>query len=51
MWTQEQVRDTEKVIDKCFGLLQIKEHYERENLDPQAELLANLQLFNKEIQT
>ena len=48
MWTQEQVRDltTEKVIEECLGLFQIKEHYERQNLDPPAELLADLQLFN-----
>ena len=34
-----------------FGIIQIKEHYERQNLDPPAEVLADLQLFNEEIQT
>ena len=53
MWTQEQVRDltTEKVIEEHLGLFQIKEHYKRKNLDPPAELLADLLLFNEEIQT
>ena len=53
MWTQEQVGDltTEKVIEEHLGLFQIKEHYERKNLDPPAERLADLELFNEEIQT
>ena len=44
MWTQEQVRDltTEKVFEKCLGIFQIKEHYERQNVDPPAELLTDL---------
>ena len=51
MWTQEQLRDltTEKVIEKCLALFQIKQHYDRENLDPPAELLADLKPFNDEI--
>ena len=53
MWTQEQVRNltTQKVIEKHLGLFQIKEHYERQNVDPPAKLLADLQLFIEEIQT
>ena len=52
MWTQEQLRDlpTEKVIEACLILFQIK-HYERQNVDPPAELLADLQLLNEEIKT
>ena len=40
MWTHKQVKDltTEKVIEECLGLFQIKQHYERQNLDPPAEL-------------
>ena len=51
MWTQEQISDltNEKFIEKHFGLFQIKEHYKRQNLDPPAESLADLQLFNEEI--
>ena len=51
MWTQEQISDltNEKFIEKHFGLFQIKEHYKRQNLDPPAEGLADLQLFNEEI--
>ena len=53
MWTQEQLRDltTQKVIEECLALFQIKQHYDRQNLDPPAELLANLELFNEEIKT
>ena len=53
MWTQEQLRDltTEKVIEECLALFQIKQHYERQNVDPPAELLADLELFNEEIKT
>ena len=38
MWTQEQLRDytTEKVIEECLALFKIKQHYERQNLDPTA---------------
>ena len=52
MWTKEEVQEltTEKVIEKHLGLFKIKEHYECQNLDPPDELLADLQLFNKEIQ-
>ena len=51
MWTQQQLRDltTEKVIEECLALFQIKEHYERQNVNPPAELLADLELFNDEI--
>ena len=51
MWTQEQLRDltTQKVIEECLVLFQIKQHYDRQNLDPPAELLAYLELFNDEI--
>ena len=48
MWIQDLA--TEKVIEKHLGLFQIKEHYERQYLDPPAELLADL-LLNEEIQT
>ena len=53
VWTQEQVRDLtmEKVIEECLGLFQIKEHYERQNFDLPAKLLADLELFNEEFQT
>ena len=51
MWSQEQLRDltTQKVIEEHLALFQIKQHYDRQNLDPPAELLANLELFNDEI--
>ena len=51
MWTQQQLRDltTEKVIEEHLALFQIKEHYERQNVNPPAELLADLELFNDEI--
>ena len=53
MWTQEQLGDltTQKVIEECFTLFQIKQHYDRQNLDPPAELLADLELLNEEIKT
>ena len=53
MWTKEQVREltTENTIEECLGLFQIKVHCERQNLDPPDELLADLQLFNEEIET
>ena len=53
MWTQEQLRDLtrEKVIEECLALFQIKQHYERQNVDPTAELLADLELLNEEIKT
>ena len=53
MWTQEQLRDltTEKVIEERLALFQIKQHYERQNVDPPAELLADLELLNEEIKT
>ena len=52
MWTQEQLRDltTEKVIEECLALFQIK-HYKRQNVDPSAEFLADLELSNEEIKT
>ena len=48
IWTQEQLRDftTQKVIYEHFTLFQIKQHYDRQNLEPPAELLADLELFN-----
>ena len=51
MWTQEQLRDltTQKVIEECLALFQIKQHYDRQNLDPPAELLADLELFNDKV--
>ena len=53
MWTQEQLRDLtmEKFIEECLTLFQIKRHYERQNVDPPAELLADLELLNEEIKT
>ena len=53
MWTQEQLRDltTQKVIEECLALFQIKQHYERQNVDPPAELLADLEVLNEEIKT
>ena len=53
MWTQEQLRDltTEKVIEERLTLFQIKQNYERQNVDPPAELLADLELLNEEIKT
>ena len=53
MQTKEQVREltTEKAIQEHLGLFQIKAQYERQNLDPPDELLADLQLFNEEIET
>ena len=53
MWTQEQLRDltAEKVIEERLALFQIKQHYERQNADPPAELLADLELLNDEIKT
>ena len=53
MWTQEQLRDLtmKKVIEEHLALFQIKQHYERQNVDPPAELLADLELLNEEIKT
>ena len=53
IWTQEQLRDltTEKVIEERLALFQIKQHYERQNVDPPAELLTDLELLNEEIKT
>ena len=53
MWTQKQLRDltTQKVIEERLALFQIKQYYDRQNLDPPAELLADLELFNEEIKT
>ena len=53
MWTQEQLRDLtmEKVIEECLALFQIEQHYERQNVDHPAELLADLELLNEEIKT
>ena len=48
MWTKERVQE---VIEKCLGLFEIKGHNEHQNLDPPDELLADLQLFNQEIET
>ena len=50
MWTQEQLRDLtmEKVVEEHLALFQIKQHYERQDVDPQAELLADLELLNEE---
>ena len=41
----------EKVIEEPLALFQIKQHYERQNVDPPAELLADLELLNEEIKT
>ena len=51
MWTQQQLRDltTEKVVEEHLALFQIKEHYERQNVNPPAELLADLEHFYDEI--
>ena len=51
MWTQKQLRDltTQKVIEEHLALFQIKQHYDRQNLVPPAELLADLELFIDEI--
>ena len=45
--SQEQLRDLtmDKVIEECLALFQIKQHYERQNLDPPANFL------NEEIKT
>ena len=53
MWIQEQLRDLtrKKVIEKHLALFQIKQHYERQNVDSPAELLADLKLLNEEINT
>ena len=53
MWTQKQLRDltTEKVIKEHLALFQIRQHYERQNVDLPAELLADLELLNEEIKT
>ena len=53
MWTQEQLIDLtiEKVMEEHLALFQIKQHYDGQNLDPPAELLADLELFNEEIKT
>ena len=53
MWTQEQLREltTEKVIEEHLALFQIKQHNESQNVEPPAELLADLELFNEEIKT
>ena len=42
---------TEKVIEEHLALFQIKQHYERQNVDPTAELLADLEFLNEEIKT
>ena len=51
MWTQEQLRDltTQKVIEERFALFQIKQHYNRQNLDPPAAQLADLELLMKKL--
>ena len=51
MWTQEQLRDltTQKVIEECLALFQIKQHYKSQNVDP--PVLADLELLNEEIKT
>ena len=41
----------EKVIGEYLALFQIKQHYKRQNVDPPAELLADLELLNEEIKT
>ena len=41
----------EKVIEECLALFQIKQHYERQNVDPPAEPLADLERLNEEIKT
>ena len=53
MCTQEQLRDltTEKVIEECLALFQIKQHYEWQNVNPPAELLADLEFLDEEIKT
>ena len=53
MWTQEELGDltTEKVIEECLALFQIKQHYKRQNVDPPVELLADREHFNEEIKT
>ena len=53
MWTQEQLRylTTEKVIEECLALFQIKQNYERQNVGPPAELLVDLEFLNEEIKT
>ena len=53
MWTQEQLRDLtmEKAIEGHLALFQIKQHYERQNVDPPAELLADPELLDEEIKT
>ena len=37
----------EKATGECLALFQIKQHYERQNV----ELLADLELFNEEVKT
>ena len=51
MWTQEQLRDltTEEVIEEHLALFQIKQDYERQMVDPPAELLADLELLNEKL--
>ena len=38
------------VIEECLALFQIKQHYERQNVDPPAEPLADLELLNVNLQ-
>ena len=51
MWTLVKLRDltTDKVIEEHLALFQIKQHNKRQNVDPPAELLADLELSNEEI--
>ena len=41
----------EKISEERLALLQIKQHYERQNVHTPAELLADLELLNEEIKT
>ena len=53
MWTKEEVEPLTamQVIEKHFRLVDLKAHYQCQDLDPPEELLADLQLFRQEIQT
>ena len=53
IWNQAQFRDltTEKVTEEHLALFQIKQHYERQNLDPPTELLVDLELLIRKIKT
>ena len=42
---------TMQVIQKYFRLVDLKAHYQHQNLDPPGKLLTDLQLFRQEIQT